>query len=338
MGGELNQGAAELSMEQIDRVIDLCLKSKCRRVYITGGEPFLAANIWYLLERCGKNGITVEEITTNGTFLGVLDERKTELINNSVVNLAISLDSPNEYEHDNSRGVEGTYRKIQDFLLDDEKRRFFKSSFSFNVVLHGRNISEIKAIIDLAAAWKVRHINFQPLSPESIFPDMHLVKNKREYVSNLDLDAFKSQVEMLINHSKRNCITTDLPVFKLWAPLYFKYLYSDRYFFEIFPTKFLCSKVFNYVHINYFGDLISCANSKPFTNIANVDCFYKWRLNGQKLKKMFRDKKYFGYCRFCFCDFPTSMRISLLYYPFNNLFYLLALVMYYFFRLRAKRF
>ena len=153
----------------------------------------------------------------------------------------------------------------------------------------------------------------------------------------LDLDYFDNVVESLIKYSDDNKISTSLPTLRLWISSYFRYLNSDLLFLNFFPAKFLCSKVFNYLHINYNGDLISCANLKPIASVESNDCFSKWQVNGQLLKEQFRKKVYFSACRYCYCDFPINLRISLLYFPFKNFKLLVKLVKHYLCRAKAKR-
>jgi len=335
--GWINKANTELSKEQIEKVVNLCVKTGSKRIYITGGEPFLSKSIWYLLEKCCKNNIIVEDITTNGTFLNALGTYEIDLINKNTLDIIISIDSADEIKHDMSRGVAGTFQKIRSFMLNEDKRSLYRCSFSFNVVVQSKNINELKNIIDLAVAWNIKHINFQPISPATIFVDMETMQNKEELVPQLEPAIFNEYMDQLIKYSEENNISTDLSVFKLWAPFYFNYLNKNELFFDFFPPKFLCSKVFNYIHINYNGDLIPCANLKPIANIDHEDCFEKWQENAQKLKILFNKKKYFNNCRYCFCDFPTSLRISLVYFPIQNMNLLFKLARYYLDRAKDKR-
>jgi len=325
----ISEKGASLSKEEIDKLINLCLRTKIKSIYVTGGEPFLSKNLWYLLEKCYKNKIIVEDITTNGTLLNRLEKQEINLLNNVVLNIIISIDSADERGHDKSRGVIGTFQKIRAFLLNERKRELYKSSFSFNVVVHSKNISELKHIADLSIPWAIKHINFQPISTETIFVDMEKIQNKEEYVKNFNINIFEKKIEQLFKYCNKRNVSTNLSIFKLWVLYYFKYLNSKKLFFNSFPPKFLCSKVFNYIHINYNGDFLPCTNLNSTVNINDENCFRKWQNNAQRLKMVFKRKRYFSKCRYCFCDFPANFRISLLYFPIRNINLLIKLVSYY---------
>ena len=308
----------QLSRDQIDKCIRLYLKRGIRRIYITGGEPFLATTFWYLLEKCFENKVVVEDITTNGTVLNSLSREKIDLINRVARDIIISIDSVDPKKHDENRGVQGTFDKIQQFLDNSHQRSLFKTNFSFNVVVHAKNFNELKDIIDLGVKWKITHINFQPVSTWSIFPDMERNSDKDVFVKEIDVEIYKRTLEEAYRYAKDKNINTNLKVFKEWTPYYFKYLGTSEFFFRKMPLKNTCAKVYNFIHINYNGDFIPCANLKPITNIDEKDCFEKWQLNGEKLKTSFKEGKYFDVCRNCFCDFPANYRLSLLYFPVSN--------------------
>lgn len=341
--GQLNRQAksftrkTELAAEEIDKLINLCSKAKINSLYVTGGEPFWAKIIWYLLRKCRNSRVSIEAITTNGTLLGELRKSDIDLINAVTEDIAISIDSAREEFHDESRGVPGTFGKIRSFLISREKRSLFKNSFSFNVVVHSRNIGELKDIIDLAAEWHIDHINFQPVCPEAIFVDIEKVSDKSCYIEGLDARKVSTVLKEAIEYARNKGVSTDLQVLNLWAPYYFEYLGKEKFFFEVLPAKFLCASVFNYIRINYNGDLIPCTNLKPVANINDDSCFEKWQVAVQKLKSLFKKGKYFYQCKYCFCDFPVSLRLSLLYFPFKNASLLLRLLNYYLCRMKAKR-
>ena len=326
----------ELSRDEIDRCIDLCRKADIKRLYVTGGEPLLEKNLWYLLARCRENHLVVDDITTNGTLLDRLDSQQIELINEVVRDIIISIDSADPEEHDQSRGTPGTFKKIEEFFLHDKKKRLFKTGFSFNTVVHNGNFSNLKGIIDLGRKWAVRHINFQPVCTDTIFPDMDSVVSKQTFTQDLNLAVYKESIEELSRYAEERNISTNLSVFKVWTPFYFTYLNSEECFIRHLPGKFICSKVYNYIHINYNGDLIPCANLEPFANINEKDFFLSWQNHGQKLKSIFSDGNYFSQCRSCFCDFPANFRFSLLYFPLANFKLLVSLRKYYL--SRAKTF
>jgi MoaA/NifB/PqqE/SkfB family radical SAM enzyme len=329
-----NEPAQELSKDEIDECINLCHKTGIDKVYITGGEPFLSNNLFYLLSQCKKHNLIVEDITSNGVSFYKLKKEDIQLINDVVKNIIVSIDSYEAKEHDKNRGVEGVFHKIERFFNCEREDNFNNLNFSFNVVVHKNNFTQLKGIIDLGLKWHIQHINFQPVSPETIFPDIQVNGLKEDYIQNLHLGDFRQAILEAAEYAKGKNISTNLKIFKLWAPLYFEYLRTDRFFFEEVSSKFFCSKVFNFIHINYRGDLLPCSNLKPITNLRENDYFEKWQNYGKKIKILFKEKKYFNQCKSCFCDYPANLRYSLLYFPFSNFRLLCQLSQYY---LRRKK-
>ena len=319
LSGSRTRTLRELSREEIDACMDLCGKTGIRRIYITGGEPFLAKNLWYLLESCRERRLIVDDITTNGTLFESLDSDRIRLINDVVRDIIVSIDSADPVDHDRSRGAPGTFEKIERFFLDSGRRDLFRPEFSFNTVVHRENVSNLKAIIDLGKKWSVLHINFQPVCTTTIFPDMEHVDSKQAYGENIDPDRYRESMEALADYADARGVSTNLAVFKTWTPFYFRYLNSGTCFINHLPGKFTCSKVYNYIHVNYNGDLLPCANLEPLANLGEEDFFLKWQKKAQALKSVFRSRTFFPQCASCFCDFPANFRMSLLYFPFANL-------------------
>lgn len=329
--------ARELSRDEIDSVVRLSRERRIGRIIITGGEPFLAKNLWYLLESCKGAGITVENITTNGTLLAGLDRYRIGLLNDVVRDIIVSIDSADAGEHDRSRGIDGVFREIDGFMREKRKTAGFMSRFAFNVVVHNSNVKGLEKIVDLAASWGIGHINFQPVSTESIFPDMDKITNKDDYSARFGTDDYIRTVEAVEVYAETKGVSTNAAVFKLWTPYYFTYLSSEEMFFKKMPMAFTCSKIYNYIHVNYNGDLIPCANLKPFANIKDGDVFKRWQEHGQDLKKALRRGEYPRMCRFCFCDFPANFRFSLIYSPLGNIRFLWKAFGYYLKRIREKK-
>ncbi len=319
----------ELTKDSIDKIISLCKQVGIKRLYITGGEPFNSKNIWHLLEQCIYHNLIIDDITTNGTFLYKFNDYEISLINKVVRDIIISIDSANESEHDKMRGVNGTFHQIQSFFLDNLKHAKFKNTFSFNVLVHSKNYLTLKEIINLAISWKIKHINFQPLSPNTIFPDKVSLLDKNDYIKDLDINQFIDEISQLSIYCRNKNLSTNLSVFKLWASTYFTHLNSQKTFFYQLPIKIICSKVFNYIHIDYRGNFLPCINLKPIANTNDKDLFIKWQKDAQKLKIFFLNKGYFKECNYCYCDFPINLRLSLIYFPISNIKYISKLIGYY---------
>ncbi|OUJ18133.1 Radical SAM superfamily enzyme [Methanonatronarchaeum thermophilum] len=103
----------ELSTDEWKQVIDEALDLGVYHVSFEGGEPTLRDDIDELVEH-----VDPEEATTHLITNGLnLDEEMVDRLDNAGLQyLHISLDSPYQDEHDEFRGVEGTFQKALDGL------------------------------------------------------------------------------------------------------------------------------------------------------------------------------------------------------------------------------
>jgi MoaA/NifB/PqqE/SkfB family radical SAM enzyme len=317
--GPRELSSRELSRDGIDKCLQLCLKANIKNLLITGGEVFLSQNLWYALEKCRENDLIVDAVATNGTFLDSLSGERIALINKAVREIFVSIDGADASAHDENRGVPGTFEKLERFFSNEAKRKLFDTNFSFLAVVNSKNIRQLKGIVDLALKWKIDHIIFAPVSTDAIFFDKKRNYDKSEFTRQFDIKNYESIMEDLHAYCRDKKISNNLAEFRLWTPSYFKHMDSKEFFFEKALKKHLCSVAFNFIYVNYNGDLLPCPTMKPFANIDDEDCFKKWAKHGQALKKRFEKGDYFNECRYCYCEHPWNLRLSLLYFPLANI-------------------
>jgi MoaA/NifB/PqqE/SkfB family radical SAM enzyme len=155
-------------------------------------------------------------------------------------------------------------------------------------------------------------------------------------IEEADFDALKANLENALHVAMKLGVSTTLPFLQIWIYHYFKYAKTGTYFFDRVMKGFVCSKPYNFIHINYNGDLLACTHIGPYGNINDSDIRETWRLHAQKYKKMFDDNKYFPQCRSCFCDFGANYRYSLVYKPISNAWHIVHMMSYYISRYRTK--
>lgn len=311
----------ELSTEQIDNVISALNKLKVRNIYITGGEPFLSKNLWYLLKQCSIHSISVDAITTNGTLLNGLDELAISSLNEAKVSkIIISLDHVVPEKHDALRGRVGLFADIESFFRSGKSDKI-NTTFCLSTVVTKDNYTELSDLIGWAhSVNKIKHLNFQPVCLESIFVDYQGGGGEKQafYIERRELDSMESHLRMAQSKAESLKMSSTLPVLNTWIRSYFTYINSDVFFFDKVLNKFICSKPYNYIHINYNGDLLACTHIGPIGNIDNQNIVSQWRTAAFKYRQILNSKKYFNKCKSCFCDMAANYRISLLYSPLSN--------------------
>lgn len=327
MGRSLPHTKKDMSTEELKDIVSQLNDWGVKKIYITGGEPFVRRDIWDILSFCEEKNIKVHRLTTNGTLLKRISDDKLQLLKNTVSSLCISLDSADPGLHDHIRGVDGTYERIIDFLESVPRGEV---PLFLSAVLTNNNFKEIAGLIRLAHKYGISHVNFQPLNIESNFADLEVLQQKREMtLSAAGLDSIEAEAENGSSLARELGVSTNLKVLSVWIRDYFKYLDSDTYFFDKVLKNHVCSKPFNYIHINYYGELWGCTMLNSGVNIIGKDIKKAWQETAERYKSVLLRKKYFSFCHSCFCDFPTNLRESLIYHPIGNHNLLMKLTAYY---------
>lgn len=328
----------ELSKLNLERIIKAMVEMHVNNLYITGGEPFLSQNFWYLIDLCINNSINVNGITTNGTTLNKLTNGEiSKLHYANLREIIISLDHATAEKHDDQRGKKGVFDDIERFLKS-EKSSLINTNYCISSVVSKKNYKELADLIELSYYLKIDHINFQPVCLESIFVDYNGYNSKKDqyYIEKDFLLNLEAEMEKALRRGRELKVSSNLSLLKLWVINYFKYMDSKEFFFNKVIKRFICSKPYNYLHINYNGDLLACTHIGPLDNINNNDIKTLWLNNAIRLKKVLTAGKYFNKCRNCFCDFPTNYRWSLLYKPYQNITHLIKNCSYYYQRYLNK--
>ena len=110
----------ELSTDEWKKVLDDLASLRCRKVQLSGGEPFLRKDLLHIVTHAHELGMRVN-VTTNGTLL-----RKDVLkpmLKLPVRSLTLSFDGPVAHVHDAIRGLEGAFKKTRAFARYVNERR-----------------------------------------------------------------------------------------------------------------------------------------------------------------------------------------------------------------------
>jgi len=318
---EMGQGipdSGDLTTKEIRDILEELNDWGVRWLYITGGEPFVRKDIWEILEECLERGISVFRLCTNGTLLNNLDESEKKLLRKTTKRLVISLDSVESVKHDEIRGVKGTFEKVRTFL-ELTARDNTLPDVSLACVITADTYLDIARLIEFTHNYRVRHINFQPVSFLSIFPDFDAVENKRRFLLRIEkLGTLKETIKQTIGLAKSLSVSTNLELLDKWICEYFFYSQTQEYYFDRVLTNFVCSKPFNYLHIHYNGDLLPCSILPGIDNVRGKSIREIWTKKILAYRRRLLRKEYFPQCRSCFCEFPANLRNSLIYHPIAN--------------------
>jgi len=99
----------EMSKEQILNIADQIVKLGAILINITGGDPLLRNDVLDILFELRKKPVIVS-LSTNGLLL--TDSLLIKLKNAGLNVIQISLNSPDEKEHDKEIGINGSYKKV----------------------------------------------------------------------------------------------------------------------------------------------------------------------------------------------------------------------------------
>ena len=146
-----------LSIEEWIKFID-DVKSYARWINIRGGEPLLYPHIVEFMRNVHENNIFLS-LETNATYL----KNYAYDLAKYVDLLSISVDGPRE-THDYVRGVEGTYDKVKEGILEYKKAcKELKVDkmrpISFNCTIGVDNYKYIQRMIEVSKDMDVKKIN-----------------------------------------------------------------------------------------------------------------------------------------------------------------------------------
>lgn len=140
------QADQELSTEEGKNLIDEIVKAGFKIMIFSGGEPFLRADIFELVEYASKAGLR-PVFGTNGTLITLDVAKKLKEI--GTMGIGISLDSLNPKKHDSFRSYEGAWREA---TLGMKNCRDAGLAFQIHTTVMDWNKEEILDLTDFAVS------------------------------------------------------------------------------------------------------------------------------------------------------------------------------------------
>jgi MoaA/NifB/PqqE/SkfB family radical SAM enzyme len=150
----------ELKLDDWKMLVDQLAGHEIRMLLLRGGETFMFPGIIDLLEYINSKGFFIS-IDTNGTLL---NKYATDIVRIGNMHLTISIDGT-EAVHDQVRGVQGTFKRIQEGLrsLNELKKNAAKTiSTSICFTISPYSIASLGKIPDIARQIGVGSTNIVP--------------------------------------------------------------------------------------------------------------------------------------------------------------------------------
>jgi SynChlorMet cassette radical SAM/SPASM protein ScmE len=188
----------DLSLEAWKEVVDELARIKVFHLLISGGEPFIRADLSELLDHILKYHFRVS-INTNGTLF---DSRTLSQVCRSgrLDQIQVSLDGSDSQTHDRIRG-KGSFERT---MRGIETLRRWKAPFSFFVVVCRNNKDSLGEIARLSDKLGASQISFSSLLPQgsalSHLHDLFLLFDERKEVE-AELKELKKRYPRLIGGS-----------------------------------------------------------------------------------------------------------------------------------------
>lgn len=284
---ELNAGAAELNIDEIDKISQTLTKPVS--LSLTGGEPFIRKDIPDICEVFEKNcGIGALGIATNGTF--------TEKIMNDVhcllkskrypdLSVQVSLDGP-EAIHDDIRGVSGSFFKAMMTLkeLMVLKESYPALSVHAAVAVQKRNLQVLPELINYLSPFNIPlRFNIVRGGSFGVFKLPIKAANdfdpKDEEGSFLTIEELKTTFNLLKGLNGRDG-------YWFWSRRQEKIWELSIEILECQHCTIPCFANVMETVLYPQGDVAFCELSKPFSNIRSYNYNFKELLNSKESEKM----------------------------------------------------
>ncbi len=155
----------ELTTQEALSLIEQLADLKCKRVILSGGEPFMRKDWSILAQRLVDLGVKCD-IISNGT---IINDDIIDILERIGVNyLMFSLDGATAKTHDYIRGKEGVFNHLMEVIDKLKKRNFFVANVT---TVHKGNIGELddikKLVLDKHVdVWQLQTANIRGRMPK----------------------------------------------------------------------------------------------------------------------------------------------------------------------------
>lgn len=241
----------ELSLGEVNRVVDEALDMGAYLVSFDGGEPMLRRDLADMISHVDK---TRAVATTFTSGFNLTQDRAQKLADAGLYAARISLDSPFEVDHDHFRQRDGAYRDAIRGIENAQKAGILVDMF---VVVSPQNIDHLEDFYSLAADLGVDEIS------------LYEIVAVGRWLDREDETLTESDVERLKHFQKQKNQREDGP--RVTAFPYF-----------MGPELFGCFAGRRWAHVTAAGDVLPCAYTPiSFGNVRDVSLEDAWKRMGQ---------------------------------------------------------
>lgn len=188
----------ELSLNEKISMLDELKNLGISEILVGGGEPFIKKDILDFIDACNERGINIK-IFTNGLLLD--EQLCQELGKRDIKYISISIDGSNEEEYENTRGIRGLKKIIENIRV---LKKYCSFPVAMSVTVNSDNYQNALGYLQIAKRANVDRIKVRPTKPsgnvtvnEKIYPtpkqylgfinDMQVKWNK-DYKNDFKLD------------------------------------------------------------------------------------------------------------------------------------------------------
>ena len=183
------------------------------------------------------------------------------------------------------------------------------------------NIEEIPKIINWCSERGVNFVDFQPVTPISMFSKMEALEKKKSMVpEESDLSRLSVKIEEGIKIACDLGVKTTLPLFKYYAGDYFRAVSRNEsfFFFNRIVDPFSCLRIHTAPFLDYDCTMRLCPVLCSGADVKKRSLADGWReLEG--LRRSIRQGRFPEDCRFCFCNIAENILFSMVKNPFKNI-------------------
>lgn len=233
-----NENNAELSLEQIEKIVENLVECECQGVILSGGgEPTISPHFAAAVKLLKNNGINIG-MNSHGMNL---DKTKMELIAQNMEYFRISLDAgtPEMYNKIHGMNAQHFQKTLSNIAAFSEYKKSIDSKTSFGVGFLTSRATEcdMESFVQLVKERGADFAQFRPFTGDTLDIRQKVVELREKYESDdfKIVASYQKYNEMSnmgggINHENRGyskchgmwfstCISAD---FKVWACLHFR--------------------------------------------------------------------------------------------------------------------
>ena len=228
-----------ISLKETEKIIDQFYKNKIKKLYISGGEPFISDNLFTILKRASLYKIEIN-LATNGSL--ITEKIVKKLSNFKLNSILVSLDGQNKTIHDEFRGVPYAFEKAINAIKILKSYNF---KIKIGTVIWKKNINKLEDIIKLAISLNADRIYFSWLvltgraefnkrimPPEKLFNKTKIILNLLKYKYKEKIDVSFKRFEFEKNKSNYSDCPGALYLFHMDSK---GYIYPCSWFAKVNP-------------------------------------------------------------------------------------------------------